>query len=174
MAGIICSLALSGCGRMGTTNGSASVSINAPANRSALPPANPSHAANRVDPNHRTSGNVTMDGEKNPASAQHTEIVKVLINERNGLEVIENDAHQGLWTDAWRTVSVMNDEFVRAVLPVLSATKGNTYANGVHGQLDALRNAVESRNKAETFKLVQVNRASLHVVANALGVSLLK
>lgn len=115
-----------------------------------------------------------MDGEKNPASAQHTEIVKVLINERNGLEVIENDAHQGLWTDAWRTVSVMNDDFVRAVLPVLSATKGNTYANGVHGQLDALRNAVESRNKAETFKLVQVNRASLHVVANALGVSLLK
>ena len=157
---------------MGTNNGSAAVSINAPANRSASPQA--SHTANRAGTNHRTSGDVSMDGKTNPAKAQHTEIAKVLHNERNGLTEIQSDARQGLWANAWKTASVLDSDFNRAVLPSLKATKGNTYAEAIHSKLDALRDAVESHNRSETDKLVQVNRANLHAVAKIFGVSMPK
>ncbi len=62
--------------------------------------------------------------------------------------------------------------FHAAILPLLKAKKGNTYAENIHSKYDELQDAVTSKNNTKIAELIKVNRDNHDTVGKILGVSL--
>lgn len=99
-------------------------------------------------------------------------LAKAFQDELNGFTTIQQDIKKGDYTSANTLANNLHDEFHAAILPPLTAKKGKTYAEAIHGKYDDLQNAIASKNTTQIAELIKVNRDNLTIVAKILGVSL--
>lgn len=97
---------------------------------------------------------------------------KAFQDELNGFTTIEQDVQKGDYTSANTLAGNLHDEFHAAILPPLTAKKGKTYAEDIHGKYDELQDAITSKNNTKITEMIKVNRDNLNTIAPILAVSL--
>lgn len=88
------------------------------------------------------------------------------------LQPIEQNINKGDYSSANTLAGNLHDKFHAAILPPLTAKKGKTYAEDIHGKYDELQDAVTSKNNSKIAELIKVNRNNLNTIASIVGVSL--
>jgi uncharacterized membrane protein YvbJ len=118
--------------------------------------------------NNSQSSNTAKSSQDN----SNTQLSKAFQDELNGFTSIEQDVSKGDYKSATTLANNLHDEFHAAILPPLTAKKGKTYAEDIHGKYDNLQDAIASKDKSKIAELIKVNRDNLHTIAPILGVSL--
>lgn len=152
MIGTALTLSLAGCG---TSQNNNSQSKNTTSSNSAS----------------KSSQDNSMPG-MNMGNQGNQSLTKAFKDELNGFTTIEQDIAKGNYTSATTLANNLHDEFHAAILPPLSAKKGQTYAEAIHAKYDELQDAITSKDKTKIVQLIKVNQDNLNTIAPILGVSL--
>jgi hypothetical protein len=90
-----------------------------------------------------------------------------------GFTALEKYATNGDYDSATTLSRNLYDEFHDAILPPLTAKRGQTYAGDIDRKYDELEKAISNKDQSRIKKLIKVNRDNLKKIAPILGVSVI-
>jgi hypothetical protein len=107
----------------------------------------------------------------NTGKPNNNQTSKAIKQELNELDIIEKDVNQRNFKSASDQFESRHEEYHSAVLPPIEA-KNKKMGEDMHGNFDALEEAINSKDKAQILKNVKINRESLQKAAKELGIQL--